>query len=103
MHNHEEMLVNVARMYYDRGLTQAEIGRQFHISRSSVSRLLQEARDRNVVRISINYPWKRDFALERQILERFQLREVRVLQSKDRSMADVFKGMGMLAAQYLDW
>lgn len=102
MPNQEEMLVEVARLYYERSQTQAEIGRQFHVSRSTVSRLLQEARDRNVVRISINYPWKRDYDLERQIFKRFQLREVRVLQSMDRSMADVFKGMGMLAAEYLD-
>ncbi len=102
MHNQEEMLVHVARMYYERGLTQAEIGRQFHISRSTVSRLLQEARDSHVVRISINYPWKRDFDLERQIFKRFQLREVRVLQSMDRPKEDVFKGMGLLAAEYLD-
>lgn len=102
MENQEVMLVHVARMYYERGLTQAEIGRQFHISRSTVSRLLQEARDRNVVRISINYPWKRDYELERQVLKRFRLREVRVLQSMERPKADVFKGMGMLAAEYLD-
>jgi DNA-binding transcriptional regulator LsrR (DeoR family) len=102
MQNQEEMLVHVARMYYERGLTQAEIGRHFHISRSTVSRLLQEARDSHVVRISINYPWKRDFDLERQLLKQFQLREVRVLQSLGRPSDDVFKGMGMLAAEYLD-
>ena len=102
MQNQEEMLVEVARLYYERSQTQAEIGRQFHISRSTVSRLLQEARDRNVVRISINYPWKRDYDLERQLFKRFQLREVRVLQSMDRPMADVFKGLGVLAAEYLD-
>lgn len=102
MQNQEEMLVHVARMYYERGLTQAEIGRHFHISRSTVSRLLQEARDSNVVRISINYPWKRDFDLERSLFKRFQLREVRVLQSMDRPRVDVFNGMGLLAAEYLD-
>lgn len=100
--NHEEMLVNVARMYYDRDLTQAEIGRRLHVSRSTVSRLLQEARDANVVTISINYPWKRDMLLERQLFERFPLREVRVLRSMDRSMEEVFKGMGLLAAEFLD-
>jgi DNA-binding transcriptional regulator LsrR (DeoR family) len=102
MENQEDMLVNVARMYYEHGLTQGEIGRQYHISRSTVSRLLQEARDRKVVKISINYPWKRDFGLERQLFKHFQLREVRVLQSMDRSMDDVFNGLGLLASEYLD-
>lgn len=102
MLNHEELLVKSARMYYEQGLTQAEIGRQLHISRSTVSRLLQEARDQNVVKIFINYPWKRDFDLERKIFKRFQLREVRVLQSMNRPLEDLLKGMGMLAAEYLD-
>jgi DNA-binding transcriptional regulator LsrR (DeoR family) len=83
-------------------MTQAEIGRQFHISRSTVSRLLQEARARNIVRITINYPWKRVYELERQLFKKFRLREVRVLESKDRPQAEVFKGMGVLAAEYLD-
>lgn len=98
----EQMLVQAARFYYEQNLTQAEIGRKLNTSRSTVSRLLQEARDTGVVRVLINYPWKRDAELERQLLQKFQLREARVLKSLDRSEDEVFSGMGVLAAEFLD-
>lgn len=99
---HEETLINTARMYYEQNLTQAEIGRLSNISRSTVSRLLQEARDVGIVKISINYPWKRDAVLEAELLKRFRVREVRVLKSNNRADDDLFRGMGMLAAEFLD-
>jgi len=102
MHSHEDMLVQASRMYYEQQLTQAEIGRQLNTSRSSVSRLLQEARERGVVKISINYPWKRDYELERQFLMQFQLKDVRVLKTVDGITANLIDGIGSLAAEYVD-
>jgi len=101
MQSYEDMLVGAARMYYEQRLTQAEIGRQLNTSRSSVSRLLQEARERGVVRIFINYPWKRDYELEQNLLHTFNLKDVRVLQTSDAT-ADPLEGIGALAAEYLD-
>ncbi len=60
----EEMLVQVARYYYEQNLTQAEIGRRINASRSTVSRLLQQALDDGIVKIIINYPWERAHDLE---------------------------------------
>lgn len=98
----EQLLVQASRFYYEQNLTQAEIGRKLNTSRSTVSRLLQEARESGVVRVTINYPWKRDYELERELLRRFQLREAHVLKSMDRPSNEIFRGMGMLAAQFLD-
>ena len=89
-------------LYYEEGRTQAEIGRRVGTSRSTVSRLLQEARSRGVVQISIDYSLARDSLLERELGERFSLKEVRVLRSFGRSEDEVIGGMGQLAASYLD-
>ena len=89
-------------LYYEEGRTQAEIGRRVGTSRSTVSRLLQEARSRGVVQISIDYSLARDSLLERELKERFSLGEVRVLRSFGRSEGEVIGGMGQLAASYLD-
>ena len=102
MANSEQLMVQAARFYYEQNLTQAEIGRKLNTSRSTVSRLLQEARNNGIIRVQINYPWKRDFDLEHQLLERFQLREAHVLKSMNRSDDEVFRGMGMLASDFLD-
>ena len=45
-----------ARLYYDEGLTQHEVAKRLSVSRSTVSRLLQLARDNDIVRIEVRAP-----------------------------------------------
>ena len=68
MLTHEKLLVQASRLYYEQNLTQAEIGRRLNTSRSTVSRLLQEARETGVVRVMINYPWKRDYGFGTEVI-----------------------------------
>lgn len=97
-----EFMVDVAKLYYEQELTQDEIGRRLKTSRSTVSRLLKEAREMGVVQISINYLWERDLALEAALVSRFGLREAKVLKSYDRPLDDIHRGMGYLAAHLLN-
>lgn len=102
MSNQEELLVEVARYYYEENLTQAEIGRRINASRSTVSRLLQQALDQGIVKITIDYPWERAQELEQRMAQKFRLREARVLYSKGRNEEQVRTGMGVLAARLID-
>jgi len=102
MSKNRNLLVQAAQLYYEQQLTQAEIGHQLEVSRSTVSRLLQEARGTGVVRIIINYPWKRRTELEIALVEQFSLKDARVLAEEDQGEADAFDGIGALAAIYLD-
>lgn len=102
MLDREELLAQVARDYYEARLTQDEIGRRINASRSTVSRLLQQAQDRGIVRIIIDYPWERAHDLEQRLLARFPLREVQVLLGKGRDDDAVREGMGVLAARLVD-
>ena len=96
------VLVEAAKLYYEDGLNQAQIGRQLELSRSTVSRLLKDARRRGVVKIEIAYQWARDSALERDLAHTFGVSQVRVLRSDGRAEAEVIGGLGYLAGQYLD-
>jgi DNA-binding transcriptional regulator LsrR (DeoR family) len=98
----EELLAQVAHFYYEERLTQDEIGRRINASRSTVSRLLQQAVDCGIVRIIIDYPWERTHDLEQRLVERFHLREAQVLLSKGRDEETVRQGMGVLAARLID-
>jgi deoxyribonucleoside regulator len=102
MLDREELLAQVARDYYEARLTQDEIGRRINASRSTVSRLLQQATDRGIVRIIIDYPWERAHDLEQRLVARFPLREAQVLLSKGRDDEMVREGMGVLAARLID-
>ncbi|WP_058235270.1 sugar-binding transcriptional regulator [Devriesea agamarum] len=77
-HRDTDMLVQAARLYYDQGRSQAEIARELDVSRSNVSRILSQARERGIVEITIHdpdAPAVRDGALERALRSRFNLRE----------------------------
>ncbi len=96
------LLVEVAKLYYEDGLNQAQIGQQLQLSRSTVSRLLKGARDKGVVKITIDYKWVRDSALERDLSGAFGLGQVRVLRADGRSEDEMIDGLGYLAANCLD-
>ena len=65
----EKMEYTAARMYYGEHRTMQTIARELGVSRSTVSRLLQEARDQGIVRISLHPPTDRSSALEHRISE----------------------------------
>jgi deoxyribonucleoside regulator len=97
-----EMLSEVARLYYENNMTQSEIAKQIHTSRSTVSRLLTEAREKKVVEITIHYPWDRSPELEHHFLATFGLKDVRILESRGRHGEEALRGVALLAARYLD-
>lgn len=76
---HEELLADLARAYYEDGMTQEQVATQFHLSRTRVSRYLQDARDRDIVQIRIVAPGSRERDLEQALMARYpRLRDVRV-------------------------
>lgn len=75
---HTALLVQVARYYYEEGLSQAQIAKKITYSRVTVSRLIQEARQRGIVNISIEHPFERLQNLEVQLCKKFTLQDARV-------------------------
>lgn len=76
------LIVNVARLYYDQGLSQSQIATELSLTRSNVSRILSQAKDRGIVEIIIHDPAgspARVSSLEQQIRERYALRDVHVV------------------------
>ena len=57
MNNHESLLVHVAQLYYQQNLNQSEISKIVGLSRPTVSRMLEEAREVGIVEIIVqNFP-----------------------------------------------
>jgi len=101
MTTRDEVLPQVASLYYEQGLTQAQIARQVGVSRSTVSRAIQEARDSGLVEIIVHYPWKQAPEVEQALMDRYQLRQAKVLTGVERSYEEMLRGLGVLAARYL--
>ncbi len=96
------MLAKVSRLYYEQELTQREIADRLRVSRSKVSRLLQRARDRGIVQITVLSPPGMYPELEYQLESRFGLKEAIVVEGSDPSShAGVVKDIGAAAADHL--
>ena len=74
-----ELLADVAEMYYVDDLTQAEISRAIDMTRSAVSRMLTEARKKRIVEINVRRPLHFDAGLEAALQQRFDLQGAHVL------------------------
>lgn len=82
MHEWSDELVTAASMYYAQGETMETIARHLGTSRSTVSRLLKEARQTGLVRISLN-PRAQDRSSVGTTLERLFGLSVTVVQVRD--------------------
>lgn len=98
----EELLARVAGLYYYHDRSQQEIAEQLSLSRSNISRMLKEARERKIVEIFINHPLHRSFLAEQQLAEQFGLREALVVESVPHNPAATLHRVAQLAARVLD-
>jgi DNA-binding transcriptional regulator LsrR (DeoR family) len=88
-------------MYFQEGLTQAQVASKLGYSRSMVSRLLTEAREQRVVEIRIRHPLERRLDLEQALQKQFDLVAVRVLARGTLSYGSMLRRLGTLAAGLL--
>src|SRR5687768_9498309 len=96
------LLGRIARLYYEQDLTQLEISKRLRLSRQKVQRMIQQAKARGVVRISIA-PLVGTFAnLEEGLESRFNLREVVVVETTSPDdQQTISREIGTAAADYL--
>ena len=98
---HIQLLAEVASLYYEQNLDQSEIASQLQVSRSSVSRLLTEARELKVIEFRVNFPLLRDTDLEDAINQYFSQPSIRVLNTKNVASDHILQRLGRLASNYL--
>jgi deoxyribonucleoside regulator len=95
------LMARVASLYHEEGLTQEEISQRVRVSRSTVSRLLSDARELGIVEIRIRHPLARSPVLEKALKERFSLKATRVLAEEGLEYHEMVHRLGALAAEYL--
>jgi DNA-binding transcriptional regulator LsrR (DeoR family) len=97
------LLTKVARMYHEQGIRQPQIAEQLHISQPRVSRLLKQASELGIVRVSVVTPNGVHSELEEQIERLYGVRDV-VLADTQTSDSDdaVLRAVGAAAAVYLE-
>ncbi len=93
-------MVKIARMYHERGLRQAEIADELHVSQPRVSRLLKRAADVGIVRTTVSEPAGVFTELESALEATYGLAEAVVVDVAED--ADEVRALGSAAAAYLE-
>jgi len=99
----QRLLVKVSKMYYEEGLSQDDIILRLNLSRSKISRLLQQARDEGIVQITVNTPKHLFSELETKLERLFGLYEAIVVETHaGDSQENIIRDLGIAAAGYLE-
>ncbi|MEM8728754.1 MAG: sugar-binding domain-containing protein [Pseudomonadota bacterium] len=99
----DDDIAQAAWLYYVGNLSQQDISARLGISRFKVLRMLAEARDLGMVRISVEHRTSHTLALADQLVETFDLQEVQVapVEAQGSSEALARDAVAILAAGYL--
>jgi len=98
----QELLANIASMYFEESLTQTGIAQRTGYSRSMVSRLLADARKQGIVEIVIHHPLARRPDLEDALRSAFDLKEVQVLARGTLGHETMLQRLGELGARWVE-
>ncbi|ANK58898.1 DNA-binding transcriptional regulator [Loigolactobacillus backii] len=79
--NRRHLLAKVAYLYYIQGRTQSQIATELNIYRTTISRMLQQARQQHIVTIQIEDFNPQLFNLEEKLKQRFNLKNAIIVPS----------------------
>ncbi len=90
-----DLLTEISIAYYQDGLTQEEISRNFGISRVKIGRLLKKAREQGIVEIKVRYHPVFGAKLEKRLKEKFGLKRalITVNQPTEAEQRDLLAGV----------
>lgn len=97
--NQERLMFRVLDMYYNEKLSQEVIAEKFHISRSTISRIITRAKKSGYITIHINYPMNSSMDLEKRFEKEFNLQEAVIAETDNSLILDNI--VPASAAEYL--
>lgn len=80
----KNMLAKVAYLYYFEEKTQNEIAEELKIYRTTVSRMIKQAKDEGIVKIEIQEFNTQIYALERHMKSKYKLKDIEIVLVVDR-------------------
>ena len=97
------LMIKVCDLYYNQNASRQEIGQELGLSRPTIARLLDSAREQGLVRIEIpDLDTIAYWELEKKLEEKYGLRQVLVVDGSDDKDA-LESALGSSAARYLQY
>lgn len=97
-----KLSINAAKLYYESGYNQQDIAKELNLSRPSVSRLLQYAKDQGFVRIEIFDPIEDQRALSKKLIQAYGLKDACVVNVPIDDEEDIKIYIGKCGASYIN-
>ena len=94
-------MIRVVELYYLQNMTQQEIANAVGISRPTVSRLLDDARNQDIVEIKLNIAEDVDVKLSNQIRKVLGIKEAIVVDTHETEEGIILEKTAHMAAEYL--
>ena len=98
----DKLAINVAKLYYRSDFSQQKIAQELGVSRPSISRLLQYAKDKGYVSIQIVDPVEDMSIMEQRLKDKLHLKDVKIASSTINDEEEIKNYISIAAAQYLD-
>lgn len=102
VNSRDAQAIDAAKLYYVSGLSQAEVAQRLGVSRPTVSKLLQHARDEGFVMISLHDPREGEDAVVNALSTTYGLESVRVVRPASADKADVLSALGSAGADMVE-
>lgn len=96
------LIAQVARLYYLENVKQADIARHLNVSQASVSRLLKQSHEENLVKITVSAPRGTYPELEKEVQHKFAVSDVIVAHCEEDREPQILEAIGEAAAYFLE-
>ncbi len=96
------VMTKIASLYYFDGWTQAKIAKKYGVSRPVISKALQRAKDEGIVEIYIKDESVHTVKLEKELEQKYGLKEVIVVSTENFSEEMILRALGKAMASYVN-
>jgi len=98
----EDLITRIAWLYYKEKLTQQQIAERISLSRQKVQRLLEKARDLEIIQFTLKHPFVNLMSVETELRKRFGLKDAVVAPTSTSGPVLQGRAYAIAGAAYLE-
>ncbi len=98
----EDLITRIAWLYYKEKMTQQEIAERISLSRQKVQRLLEKARDLEIIQFTLKHPYVNLMSVENEIRQKYGLKDAVVVPKSSDDQHALRLALALAGASYLE-
>ncbi len=102
IYDNERLIIKVCKLFYEESMSQKDISTNLNISKPQICRMLNYAKEKNIVQFTINNPFSQEFELEEKLIKKYSLKEAFVFNYLYSNEDEAISKLGECAARQLD-